>query len=249
MDKINHHTRSLFGKDFRKVIRLTPPAVILCMLIFLSGCLDIPDTASEGIFLERVDILVFQDGNEDSTLLKIRPTDSALVAVSTYPRQFKHVLTFNWLYRTDDSSSVIGEGIEYTIPFAPEPEDIPNAIRITDDIGNTLTYEFEIVVNMKPVLEPATIPADGDTLYGNRTTAIKFKWNSYDIDDFDVNSLEHELIIDNVSYSVGLLNEVMQSGFDEGGHTFQVIVRDSFGDADTLPARTFYIVDTLGRSR
>ena len=41
----------------------------------------------------------------------------------------------------------------------------------------------------------------------------------------------------------------MQSGFAEGKHTFRVIVYDSYGDADSLSEKTFYMLDTLRGQR
>ena len=216
-------------------------------LATLSGCLDIPDEPAEKVYLERLDIFVLQEGTADTTLMKIRPTDSSVVKAATYPMQLKNSLTCHWLYIKGDSATVMGEGYEYTIPANTKAKDIPNAVEVTDEVGNTFLKEFKIVVNLKPVLEPQTTPANGDTLYGNTNTSIKFKWNSYDSDSFDENHLEHTLVIDNVPYAVGGLTELMQSGFSEGRHTFQVIVNDTFGDADTLAEKTFYMVDTLGR--
>ena len=120
------------------------------------------------------------------------------------------------------------------------------ALEVFDEVGNTLRKDFVINVNMAPKLNTTTIPANGDTLYGNEHTSIQFKWSSYDYDSFDENKLQHTLIIDGTEYPVSRLTEIVQSGFTEGKHTFQIIVQDSFGDADTLAPRSFYILDTLG---
>lgn len=233
----------------RKGFRIACGAVFAVAALALLGCLDVPDEPAEGIYLERLDIFVFQDGTADSTLLKIRPTDSSTVKVSTYPRQLKNSLSCRWLLVKKDSSFTIGEGFEYIIPANTKSNEIPNAIEVTDEVGNTVRKDFAISVNMPPQLEPETTPADGDTLYGNENFSVRFKWRSSDSDSFDENRLEHTLVIDNISYSVGNLTELQQSGFSEGRHSFSIIVKDSFGDADTLPAQTFYMVDTLGGKR
>ena len=59
----------------------------------------------------------------------------------------------------------------------------------------------------------------------------------------------HTLVIDSVRASVGSVTEIMQSGFAEGKHTFRVIVYDSYGDADSLSEKTFYMLDTLRGQR
>jgi hypothetical protein len=57
--------------------------------------------------------------------------------------------------------------------------------------------------------------------------------------------LFHILEIDGNQYNVGTLLEVKQSGLKAGKHKFRIIVRDLYGDTDTLPYKNFYVVDTL----
>lgn len=232
----------------RKGFRIACGAVFVVVALALLGCLDLPDAPNESQYVERVDVFLFQEGNQDSTLLKIRPNDSAVIKASVYPMQFKNSLTFRWLYCIGDSTTVIGDSLTYTIPSSPKIHDIPNALEVADGVGNTIRKDFKVSVNMAPALHSTTIPANGATLYGNKHTSILFKWKSYDTDSFDENKLEHTLVIDGVEYPVGRLEEIMQSGFGEGEHTFQIMVKDSFGDADTLPVYRFYMLDTLGGS-
>ena len=89
-----------------------------------------------------------------------------------------------------------------------------------------------------------TTPADGDTLYGNSYTPILFTWQSFDRDEN--NYLNNTLEIDSVRYNVGDLQEVMQSGFTEGRHTFRIFVEDSMGDQDSSATQEFFVIDTLG---
>ena len=58
-------------------------------------------------------------------------------------------------------------------------------------------------------------------------------------------TLFHILEIDGKQYDVGTLLEVKQSGFKAGKHKFRIIVRDLYGDTDTLSYKDFYVVDTL----
>jgi len=243
--KETHNLRKHSAGRF-KGFRLVCGAVFFIALTALSGCLDLPEDPNESQYVERVDVFLFQDGTPDSTLLKIRPNDSAVVRATIYPRQFKNSLTFHWLYCKGDSATIIGDSAEYTIPASPKAYDIPNALEVFDEVGNTLRKDFVINVNMAPMLYDWTVPADGDTLYGNKHTTIRFQWKSYDSDSFDDGKLQHTLVIDGNEYPVSRLTEIMQSGFTEGTHTFQIIVHDTFGDADTLAPRTFYMLDTLG---
>jgi hypothetical protein len=248
VEKKETHSLRMTPAGMRKGFRIACGAVFMVVALALSGCLDIPDEPNESQYVERVDVFLFQEGNQDSTLLKIRPNDSAVIRAAVYPRQFKNNLTFRWLYCKGDSASTIGDSAEYTIPASPKASDIPNALEVFDGVGNTIRKDFKISVNMAPTLYTKTIPADGDTLYGNVHTSFRFKWLSYDTDSFDENKLQHTLIIDGTEYPVSRLTEIVQSGFTEGKHTFQIIVQDSFGDADTLAPRTFYMLDTLGGS-
>ncbi|OWU99478.1 hypothetical protein B7994_10860 [Fibrobacter sp. UWR2] len=239
-----HHTPHKLFAGILGRFRYILGTVFACMLF--AGCLDIPDKPNTESQLESIDVVVLQAGKEDSTLLKIRPNDSSEVRVVVYPRQYRKQLSFQWSRVIGDSSYVLGEGSEYTIAPNTDRDKIPNELQVMDEAGNSLKKDFEIFVNMEPILSSTTIPANEDTLYGNTHTAFLFKWKSYDNDSFDDGKLEHTLIIDGVYHPVGRLTEIRQSGFNEGQHSFQVIVFDTFGDSDTLAPMTFYVVDTLG---
>lgn len=249
MDKLEFHNPRGNSAGMSKGFRLVCGAVFAFALFALLGCLDVPGDPNTERELDHVEIVVLQAGKEDSTLLKIRPSDSSIVRASVYPRQYKNVLTFQWSRQTRDTTYDLGEGQDYTIYANAGKNTIPNTLKVIDEVGNSIQKDFSITVNMEPVMEETTIPAMDDTLYGNTHTAILFKWRSYDNDSFDEDKLQHSLIIDGVSYPVGKLTEIRQSGFDEGEHTFQVIVFDTFGDSDTLAPTTFYVVDTLGGSK
>jgi uncharacterized alpha/beta hydrolase family protein len=87
------------------------------------------------------------------------------------------------------------------------------------------------------------MPADGDTLFGNSQTPFTFSWRSIDNDEDE--QLQNVLEIDGTRYQVGELNQVLQSGFSEGAHSFRILVEDSLGDKDSLPVREFFVIDTL----
>ena len=244
MDKYNHHTPRKRAAGIAGGFRIICGAVFASILLMASGCLDIPDEPNTAQELERLDIVVLQAGKEDSTLLKIRPSDSSVVRADVYPRQHKKQLSFTWLRHTLDTTFVLGKEQAYTIAANTSKDMLPNELKVTDEEGNSLLKKFEIAVNMEPMLSSATIPASNDTLYGNSHTSILFKWKSYDYDDFDEDRLEHTIIIDGLRYPVGHLSEIWQSGFEEGQHTFQIIVFDTFGDSDTLAPTTFYVADT-----
>jgi hypothetical protein len=101
---------------------------------------------------------------------------------------------------------------------------------------------FEITVNSPPAFTEDFFPAQGDTLYGTTRPAFTFCWKAYDNEDA---SLDYILKIDTTHYHVGALEKVQQSGLHAGIHLFQVFVKDSEGDTDTLPSVKFYVIDSL----
>lgn len=249
MDKLENNTPRLNSAGLSggfRCFRCICGAVFTVALFALLGCLDIPDEPNTESQLEYINVILQQEGKEDSTLLKIRPSESSIVRATVYPRQYKSRLSFQWSRHTKDSTHVLGEGTEYVIEANAGKSKIPNELKVTDEAGNFLTKNFEIFVNMEPSLSNNTIPAENDTIYGNKHSAILFKWYSFDNDSFDEDKLEHTLIIDGETYPVGRLTQIRQSGFGEGAHTFKIIVFDTFGDSDTLDPVTFYMVDTLG---
>lgn len=226
--------------------------VVFCLMLTatLVGCLDIPDAPDSNRRIEYANVYVVQKGISDSTTLKIHPSDPATLKVDVYPRQYKKELSFEW-FRTGifaDSSDLksVGTGDEFVIDEETAPIFIPNTLQITDQQGNSMTVKFNVIVNTPPKMDSVTTPANKDTLYGTLSTSFPFTWGATDPDLRYEDSLSYVLIIDSVSYDIGSLTQIMQSGFNEGAHTFQVLVSDSHGDSDTLPVCHFYVVDTLG---
>lgn len=224
-------------------------AVFVIALLALLGCLDIPDEPETGREIEYVSLYILQDGQQDSSLLKIRPGDPATLAAQVFPRQYQKELTHHWIRRTEKDDILLGTEETYALPAHVAIESLPNLLVLKDRVGNSQEFPFSIIVNTPPEISRKTEPANGDMLYGSTNTAVRFKWTSSDSDSEDIGRLTHTLVIDGVQASVGTVSEIMQSGFSEGAHSFRVIVHDSYGDTDTLPEVTFYMVDTLGGLR
>lgn len=223
-----------------------------CLLLF-SGCLDIPDEPITENQIESYSLYIVQPGIADSSQLKINPKDSATLHLSIFPRQFKKQVSVQWfadfIEDPEDSTSarkLLGEGFQYGVSPETSILQIPNIVVITDDEGNQVSFPFNIVINNPPYFSGNTVPAEGDVLYGTTKTAVLFKWQSFDDDAQQGDKLTHTLLIDDQEYNVGSLHQVYQSGFSEGEHTFRIIVKDSYGDTDSLPEQTFYMADTLG---
>lgn len=209
----------------------------LAALALLAGCLDIPDSPDPPNTDFHISVYVTQKGQNDSTLLKIHPEKPATLIAQIHPKELEPELKFCW-YR----DSLLGETSSYRISPDPEDSSIPNKLVVKDREGNSVSVKFKITVNSVPEFYPDFSPAQGDTLYGTRSTPFTFSWNAEDREDVN---LSYTLELDTTAYPVGSLKKIQQSGLEPGIHIFRVIAKDSEGDMDSLPFVKFYVVDTL----
>lgn len=232
---------SLFGKS---IPRLLNASLALVAGAVFAACMDIPDAPDDSKKVKSVEISISQFGESHTAPLKVNSNEDAQLVATVLPKQSSKELTYYW-YNGED---IMDSGATYDISALLMQSDfisenfIPNRVTITDSEGNSLEKTFEVIINAPPVLDTETIPADGDTLYGTSNTPILFQWNFYDLND----SVEIVLEIDDIPYSVGELNSLLQSGFYPGRHSFKITVTDSYGDSDSIPLQDFYVIDTLG---
>ncbi|WP_290765285.1 hypothetical protein [Fibrobacter sp. UBA4297] len=213
--------------------------------VFLAGCLDAPDYPETARPVESINIMVQQGNNEFTTTLKVNPTDSATIKASVIPEKFQEDLNFEWLHTGNNGDTSLMLGQFYTFYPQRGGSAVPNKLITTDREGNKQIQNFMVVINTPPVLADTTIPANGDTLYGALESAFLFEWMSLDLDLANGDTLFHILEIDSIQYDVGTLLQVKQSGFKPGEHKFRIIVRDLYGDTDTLSYKKFFVFDTL----
>lgn len=213
--------------------------------VFLISCASIPDYPEAAQTVESVNIIIQQKGKTSSAILKVNPSDSATIKASVFPEKFIDDISFEWMHANESKDSLLGHGIQYSFFPNKNSNDIPNKLIASDKEGNQKTFDFTIIINTPPELAKTTIPANGDTLYGTSESAFLFEWYSGDLDLSNGDSLFHILEIDDKPYDVGTLQQVKQSGFKAGEHKFRIIVRDLYGDKDSLAYKTFYVVDTL----
>lgn len=224
--------------------------VVFCFVLgaIFTGCLDIPTEPSSKRQVEYIKVYLAQTDAADSSILKVRPNESATLNVDVYPRQYRTGLTFQWLYvdslRKD--TSTIGQGNKFTIKNTSKSK-IPNVLKASDQEGNILLEPFLVIVNTPPVFKDKATPAPNETFYGNSQTSFFFHWEAEDDDKNAI--IQYIVIFDEQQVNVGTLNQIYQSGFSEGKHTFGVIATDNHGDSDTLFTREFFVTDTLGGIR
>ena len=222
----------------------------LCLVLMAGGlfsaCLDIPDSPGDSPKITSVDVLVKQFGETQESPLKINSDESAELIAQVNPSDFKNDVKYFW-YKGDNK---LGDGMTYPISTDDMAssekikQHIPDKLVIEDREKNRLNTTFKITINVPPKLSTKTIPAAGDTLYGNSHTPFLFSWESSDRDENG--NLSHILEIDGTAYNVGELQQISQSGFAEGKHTYRIIVEDSLGDKDSIPEQEFFVIDTLG---
>jgi hypothetical protein len=205
----------------------------------LSACFDIPSTPDESQKVQNVSIYVKQEGEIDSTLLKIHPQNSAKIYAVVHPDQYSENLSFKWYRESEEDGDILlGSKTKYLVNKKPAQESIPNKLIVTDTEGNSLVTNFEIIINTPPQIDSIVSPQPSDTLYGNSNTSFLFEWVSHDNDN---EYYTHTVLIDGTSYVVGEFSSIRQSGFDKGEHTFQVVVTDNYGDNDSSAVITFYV--------
>lgn len=223
------------------ITRLLAVITLLLACMQFSACFDIPSEPSTKTSIKSVTIQVEQNGNIDTTLLKINPMDTAVLSAKIHPSKLKKDVNFAWFYTADEGvKNKLGKDSSFTIPPKTSSNKIPNLLEITDQEGNSSVYEFKIITNTPPVLNAGITPSQGDTLYGNATTSFLFSWQSYDKDD---ETLNHTITIDSSLYELGDITRFYQSGFSEGKHTFQIFVFDEYGDKDSSSVISFYVIN------
>ncbi len=222
-------------------LRLLNICLALALGAVFVACLDIPDSPDTSLRVSSIKIYSIQYGKTDSTLLKVNPRDTArLVAIAT-PIESEKDLKFFWFNEGYflDSGAAITIDVKY-------PKFVPDQLIAVDPLGYTQEVKVQVIANAPPILSSKSEPADGDTVYASRTTPITFRWYAEDVEDEE---LENILEIDDAIFSVGGLSQIKQSGFKPGKHTYRVITRDIYGEADSLPQKKFFVVDTTEAKR
>ncbi|MBO7414134.1 MAG: hypothetical protein J6U20_10835 [Fibrobacter sp.] len=209
--------------------------------IALSACFEIPSKPNEEQSVKKISVYVQQDGKIDSTLLKIHPQKSAELFVTVHPEKYSKDLEFDW-YREDGNNqdTFLGSGLEFSIPKKAQARNLPNKLIATDAEGNALVSYFDIIINSPPKIDSIIRPQPSETLLGNENTSFLFEWQSHDQDNED---FSHTIVIDGKAYVVGDFFSIRQSGFNEGEHTFQVIVTDNYGDSDSSAVINFFVTE------
>lgn len=233
---------SLFDKNNRSLLNI---CLTLVAGSFFAGCLDIPETVSDSHKIVKIDVLVKQFGETSPEPLKLNSSEKAELIAEVIPSNEEDEVKYYWYSEDEllDSGKTYAVSTNFMASSFISKKFIPDKLVVEDREGSTLEKEFTVIVNTPPRLSKKTIPADGDTLFGNSQTPFIFSWLSTDNDEDE--QLQNVLEIDGTRYQVGELNQVLQSGFSEGSHSFRILVEDNLGDKDSLPMQEFFVIDTL----
>lgn len=212
-------------------------AILLSCIVF-SACFEIPNEPKSQAAIKSIEVKVLQSGEESTDILKIKPYESAELYAEVKPTKYNGKLAFSWC-SSENQGQVLGTGKSFTITGSITQE-LPNRLLISDEVGNQTYKDFELIVNAAPQIKSIESPLENDTLKGDQNTAFKFSWVSTDENS---KTLSNTIIIDDKTYDVYELNQIWQSGFSRGKHTFQVVVEDAYGDKDSSDVIKFYVFE------
>lgn len=201
--------------------------------IFLEACLEAPGAPSIVESSPQFFVCAAGNGSPCNADLQVSPADSFSVKVRTFPDSLQKKLRFLW---TRIPSEILFEGNE----FSTDTSRVPDSLVIADAEGNRYVRALTFVFDTAPRISE-TVPADGDTLRGNFSTAFRFAYSAIDDDPGD--TLRYTVFLDSVEFGVGTITEFFQSGFSPGTHTFQVLVSDRFGLGDSTPKIRFFVAE------
>jgi len=205
---------------------------VLGVCVFLIACLETPDSPEVSSTTPEILICISQTDSSCSTPLQASPTEPFTLQAKVSPSSVQSELSFKWILAS-------GKTLKTGTTFETDTSQVPDSLIVTDDYKNRLSFALDFIFDTAPVLSSQTVPAKGDTLLGDSTTAFLFEYSATDADKGD--SLVYTLVLDSTEYFAGSLTSVYQSGFAVGEHRFRVFVQDVYGLQDSTDWVTFTV--------
>jgi len=199
---------------------------------FFTACLESPDSPEISSDTPEISICILQSDSSCTNPLQASPTDSFTLYANVYPKAYTSRLSFIW-------KTTSGKSLKNGNPFATDTSCVPDSLIILDKYKNRLAYALEFIFDTAPVLSSKTIPAQGDTLVGDSTTAFLFEFSATDADKGD--SLFYTIELDSTKYYAGTFTSIYQSGLTTGTHKFRVFVQDVYGLKDSTDWISFIV--------
>lgn len=227
----------------KSIIKSLKKWTVLLLALLNAGCLDIPPKPEDSLKVKSIGLWLIKDNESDSLYFKSNFDKPFYLRAFANPYPYTEQLEFYW-YR---DNLLLRKNVVFNVDTPFIEIDVPNRLKAVDSKNNALVYDFKVYLNHPPELNKKTIPSDQDTIYASLSSAVLFSWSSNDKDNDG--SLTHYIKIDETTYFTGVLTSIQQSDFSPGKHSFSIWVIDSFGDADTLKAKIFFVKDTTGASK
>jgi hypothetical protein len=205
---------------------------VLGVCVFLIACLETPDSPEVSSTTPEILICISQTDSSCSTPLQASPTEPFTLQAKVSPSSVQSELSFKWILAS-------GKTLKTGTTFETDTSQVPDSLIVTDDYKNRLSFALDFIFDTAPVLSSQTVPAKGDTLLGDSTTAFLFEYSATDADKGD--SLVYTLVLDSTEYFAAALTSVYQSGFAVGEHRFRVFVQDVYGLQDSTDWVTFTV--------
>lgn len=205
---------------------------VLGVCVFLIACLETPDSPEVSSTTPEILICISQTDSSCSTPLQASPTEPFTLQAKVSPSSVQSELSFKWILAS-------GKTLKTGSTFETDTSQVPDSLIVTDDYKNRLSFALDFIFDTAPVLSSQTVPAKGDTLLGDSTTAFLFEYSATDADKGD--SLVYTLVLDSTEYFAASLTSVYQSGFAVGEHRFRVFVQDVYGLQDSTDWVTFTV--------
>lgn len=219
---------------FRGFLRRSPQWAIPLFGLLFAACLETPNAPRISADTPTIAVCAEQNGRLFQETLQLSPSDSFTLKASSIPDSFQQKLRFLW---QSASREILHEGSD----FSTDTSRVPDSLVALDRYGNRLSKPLHFVFDTAPKLSARTVPAENDTLRGNRSTAFRFAYSATDPDPGD--TLFYTVFIDSSRYDVGALTEFFQSGFSPGEHFFQVFAKDLYGLSDSTPPIRFLVAE------
>lgn len=204
--------------------------------IFLEACLEAPDAPNFAETSPRFSVCIARENAPCNAELQVSPADSFTIRVQTVPDSLQKKLRFLWVRIPNE---ILFEGDE----FSTDTSRVPDSLVIADVQGNRLARELAFLFDTPPRLSQKTVPADGDTLRGNFSTAFRFAYSATDDDSDD--TIRYTVVLDSAVFDVGTATEFFQSGFSPGPHEFRIFVEDGFGLRDSTSRIRFFVAEDI----
>ncbi len=199
--------------------------------IFIA-CLETPNSPEFSGASSEISVCIYQTDSSCINPLQVSPTDSFTLYAKVFPSDYTSKLSFIW-------KGASGKTLHKGSHFSTDTSRVPDSLIVLDKYENRFALALDFIFDTAPEFLDETVPANGDVLIGDSTTAFLFEYSATDADKGD--SLFYTLVLDSTEYFAGTLTSLYQSGLTIGKHRFRIFVRDGYGLKDSTDWISFTV--------